>query len=210
MKKVILISIILLELNYIFAQVDTIKKGAYLTFFDFRKNSPTSQDSFKITLRQLNYDFDLYKFKSVNKTIKRNILKKYTWGIYDGHNLYINCYKITFKRGYSIAEEIGRFIYFKAPPYMNLAQERKIANATMYYGVAGGVISAGQVYGEIGDKVNYIIDTEIGIPNLLDRAYMIKILEPYPDLLEQYKKEINQDDLATLLKYIRIINAIKK
>jgi len=210
MKKAILISILLLELNNIFAQVDTIKKGAYLTFFDFKKNTPTSQDSFIIILRQLNYDFDLYKIKSGNKTIKNRVLKKYVWGIYDGHNLYINCYKISFERGYTKAEELGRFIYCKAPPFMSLAQENSIKRSSYNFGLVGGLASTAAVYGKIGDKVNYIIDLENGIPNLLDKTYLIRILEPYYDLLEQYKKETNQDDLATLLKYIRILNAQKK
>ena len=96
-----------------------------MTIFDFKKNSPTHQDSFKVVLRQLNYEFDLYKIKSLTKKIKRKELNKRIWGIYDGQYLYINCFFISFKKSYSIAEEIGSSIYIKAPPIMSLATVRK-------------------------------------------------------------------------------------
>ena len=176
--------------------------------FWFQKNSPTHQDSFKVVLRQLNYEFDLYKIKSLTKKIKRKELNKRIWGIYDGQYLYINCFFISFKKSYSIAEEIGSSIYIKAPPIMSLAQENSIYRTSVNFGLVGGLVSTAAVSGKIGDNVNYIIDQNSGIPNILNKTYLYKILESQQDLLEQYKKEINQDDLKTELKYIRLLNRV--
>ncbi|NCO56549.1 MAG: hypothetical protein GW876_14280, partial [Bacteroidetes bacterium] len=100
--------------------------------------------------------------------------------------------------------------YIKAPPIMSLAQENSIYRTSVNFGLVGGLVSTAAVSGKIGDNVNYIIDQNSGIPNILNKTYLYKILESQQDLLEQYKKEINQDDLKTELKYIRLLNSRNK
>lgn len=188
------------------AQTDTIGMGVYLTNSDFLKNLPWVQDSFQIKPKVHKSKYSLFRIKSLTKKVNAQFIKYYAWGIYDGHDLYLNCYRIVLKPGYTRVEELGRYLYFTAPPLMNLSQESSIENAALLFGAVGGDVAAINANNKIHDKTNYIIDVKSGVPHLLDKTYLKWILKSEQDLLDLYDQEKRQEDLSTQRKYIRMLN----
>lgn len=206
-KEVLILVIILLVIKFdsLTAQTETKKAGAYLSSIDFIRNSPKAEGSFKIKHKTTIRRYKLYKIRSIDRNIKRRFIKKNAWCIYDGNNLYLNCYRISFRSGYTKVEESGRYLFFRSPPVLSIREETSIQKAGMVGGAIGEAIATGVIHQKY-KRTFYIIDLKSGVPHNFNQKYLLWILEEEPDLLALYTQEIEQEELETQLKYIRLLN----
>lgn len=208
MKKEILILVIILlviKFDSLSAQTETKKAGVYLSCNDFIRNAPYAEGSFKIKHKIEIRRYKLFKIRSVDKRIKRRFIKKNAWCIVDGNNLYLNCYRISFRSGYTKVEESGRYLFFRSPPVLSIREETSIQKAGMYGGAIGGAVATGVILQKY-KRTFYILDLKSGVPHNLNANYLLWILEEEPDLLAQYSQEKEQEELETQLKYVRLLN----
>lgn len=208
MKNILILSGYLLinNLFVIFGQSDTVKTGAYRNSVEFKKNTPFLESRFIFVKRNIKKVPELYMVKSNDQSITINTINKVIWGIYDGKSFFINAARIGMIKGYIKIERFGKYSYFKGIPIKSIIQKERLNNSSYLFGVTGAIITSAQIAEENRGRVNYILNTETGMVNLLTKDYFLRILQPYPELLNNYQKEENGNSLDTVLKYIDLLN----
>ena len=128
---------------YPITMIDSLKKGIYSTFYDFRDFTPD-------TLKHFDVKYTGEKDDSIMTVIKGADGKKITdiWGFSDGKRNYIR-----FGKGYySLLKDNGSFIIYDYPPDF----ESKIRNAQMIGGIFFTIIIAATE-----KKIKYSLDLAV-------------------------------------------------
>ncbi|MEI7596769.1 MAG: DUF6563 family protein [Bacteroidota bacterium] len=196
----------LIQSTCAFAQQSTIKKGAYFTHNSFVANSPAITDSFVISYLYLEKEYQLFSVKSYDGKVRQKDINKSIWAIYDGHSLYLNCFRLFMTKEYAKVIHLGRYSYFTAPPLMSDKQQLAVSNSTVIFGVVGGIVASSNVNKQIRNNVHYVLDMKTGIPHELDKVYLLHILKSNEYLLSQFNAELNQDDINVIIKYVVLLN----
>lgn len=154
--------------NYLI-YTEPLKRGAYMSKDEFLNNNPSIDFAFEIKQRS---KFSIvmvggndYKVIILDKNIKRKQVKKKFWGICDGKNCYINCFRESKLNHYSILTIEKDRAFFKALP---TAEERAsfAGVATFFFGgVIGGIIAAKEAL----VRYLYCYDYKTGIIFLQER-----------------------------------------
>ncbi len=208
MTKLYIIAILVLTICFeeTNCQSNAIKNGAYRNSVDFNKNKPLYETDFIFIKKNSKKIPELYRVKSKNKKIKKSLIKYSVWGIYNDSTFYLNLKRIGMVNGYIKITKFGKYSYFKGLPIKTLAQEAGLNNAAFTYGLTGAFVTGTMIASENENKIHYVLNMETGMINLLTRDYMIKILQPYYELLFNFQHEPNNDSLEILLKYIDLVN----
>jgi hypothetical protein len=188
-----------------------LKKGGYKTFEEFKNSTPSVDFQFLIQRRTqgdivMNGGND-YKISSENEQFSRKVLKKEMWGISDGDTLYINGRVTTGLNWYSRVEVLGRYSYLIAAFPINpvIQDDLGLDRETIGYmfGAIGGAIQGARI---AKMRVSLLMNMETGTLILLNKDNMIKFLNQYPNIKEQYEQEKDKDTHETWMNYTRKIN----
>lgn len=130
------------------------KKGGYLSFEEFKNNSPSVIFDFEM-IKRSKFDYAMsggndYKFKSLDKKIDKQFIKKDLWAISNGKDCYINCKRTLKQKDYSLLHICKDYAHFKAPlPSLN-------QNSAYMFGAVGGAAGASAALDKAGYKVDMI------------------------------------------------------
>lgn len=116
------------------------RKGAYKNFEEFINNKPSLECDF-IVKKRSSFDMSMsggndYKVKSNDSIATYYKIKNEFWGVCDGENIYINCFKIGRGTHYSLLSIRGKVATFYAFQE-NLSGEVYIVNQ---FGAVGGAM----------------------------------------------------------------------
>ncbi len=206
MYKILILIITIIPFNFLVAQTDTIKVGAFKNYSDFMNNKPFITKKFKMTYKDVISNYPVYKVVSDTPKVKKDIINNQTWGIYNGESFYINSIWVNMQKGYIKVLEYGQYSYLEASPTMNAMQQQTIKEVYFTFGVVGGVLSTAAVNMKNSKNTHYILNLNNGSIQNLNKDYLNRILETEPDLFEQYNNEDKQEDMDILLKYIKLLN----
>jgi hypothetical protein len=166
------------------------KRGVYKTYEEYLNDTPSVDAEFTITPKQISKNNEVIAEAEVDYKGKR---PKKIWGVSDGENVYI---RVT----------VGRFFknhYFKLQcdgpiPYIFYVEKTAIVplglGAVVALGVAAGTAALPPSVSLmiVRDNTNYFKPVL-----LLTKARVKRNLAAYPDLLEAYEKESNQQSKST-------------
>jgi hypothetical protein len=178
------------------------KRGVYKTYEEYLNDTPSVDAEFTITPKQISKNNEVIAEAEVDYKGKR---PKKIWGVSDGENVYI---RVT----------VGRFFknhYFKLQcdgpiPYIFYVEKTVIVplglGAVVALGVAAGTAALPPSVSLmiVRDNTNYFKPVL-----LLTKARVKRNLAAYPDLLEAYEKESNQQSKSTKARYITELNKRK-
>jgi hypothetical protein len=178
------------------------KRGVYKTYEEYLNDTPSVDAEFTITPKQISKNNEVIAEAEVDYKGKR---PKKIWGVSDGENVYI---RVT----------VGRFFknhYFKLQcdgpiPYIFYVEKTAIVplglGAVVALGVAAGTAALPPSVSLmiVRDNTNYFKPVL-----LLTKARVKRNLAAYPDLLEAYEKESNQQSKSTKARYITELNKRK-
>lgn len=213
----------ILSINPGFGQADTIKEGAYLNSTEFAKNSPIFEYKFEFKRKKNSNIPELYQIVFINPETEiyddiyynpenvyyNNKIKKLTefaWGIYSKGYFYINARKLGMVNGYIKILNFGKYCYFKGRPVKSIGQKEIIKHSCCMFGLVGGFIATAIVSKKNKGRDHYILNIETGMVNVLTKSYMLRILEPFPDLYFSYNREEDQDSPPIQIEYINKVN----
>lgn len=188
------------------SQAETIKTGAYRNSIDFCNNKPLYELNFQFKKAKNKKVPDLYYIENENVSEDPIDNDNSIWGIYDGIYFYLNADRIGMTYGYIRVKKAGNYAYFKGKPMKSLQQKASINNSALMFGLSGAVITNATVNSENKDRIHYVLNFTSGMINLLTKDYMLRIMEPYGDLLYMFKSEVNNNSLEILQKYLELVN----
>ncbi|MDL2213348.1 hypothetical protein LJC29_05210, partial [Bacteroides sp. OttesenSCG-928-N06] len=133
---------------------------------------------------------------SSNRDIIKNRLKRY-YAVQVDENLYVNCRRLKIKKFkfgkfYAPAMLVKDKIYFSAVPIGPAAVA--VVDREIGMGAIGEAIASSSA---ISKRVYYDIDMETGKVNFVGKERMTELLTGYPDLLEAYLLENNEEAKVT-------------
>lgn len=206
-KTVLLLFAFLLAVSLVsYAQKNDIKTGAYRNSVDFNRNKPLYKTEFNLKAKHNKHIPNLYEIKPEDVKISNKILNKAIWGIYQDSCFYLNAERIGMEKGYIKIGKIRRYCYFVGLPVKSLNQQARLETSAFTFGLTGALVSNSVIDKETKNDTNYVINMKSGMPNLLTKDYMLRILKPYPGLLIKYQHEENNESLGIRLKYIDMLN----
>ncbi|RLD25329.1 MAG: hypothetical protein DRI54_05080 [Bacteroidetes bacterium] len=207
-RKINVLSVIILIFCFSQAncQIDSLEIGAYRNSMDLRKNSPFYNTDFIFTKKDHYKIPELYTLSRTNIKLKKKIFDNGIWGIYDGESFYINAKRLGMVNGYIKIEKLGKYSYFKGKPIMSLNQQSRLNNSALNFGLIGASVSGAKIANENQADVNYVLNIETGMINLLNKDFMMLILRPYNELLSSFEYEDEPESLEVLLMYLDLVN----
>ncbi len=163
---------------------DSLKKGIYFTFSEFRNNDPSFVVPFTVlekkrtlTLLQSHDQYEVI-FEKVEDTKKKDINS--AWGFCDGKNIYVNGERGLSKRNcFEKLIGVGKYCYYLQWNYMN--------ETTMMMSPQGGMTNTPN-----NSEKKMVIDIVNTSEIELTKEEMLEILTPFPAILAQFKAEKNK------------------
>jgi len=205
MKKLLLIITLILISNDLFSQTKDYPKGEYLSFGEIIKKNPSKDYNVELEKRskgkiKMNGGND-YQLNAINKSVKRKILRKEILAYSNGKELFINCFKYKLQPWYAkILSESDNYLIFKgAMPQIPKDYGIKNSDISGMFGLVGGVIGGMKLamlrFPYVMNKTNQkiILVTEKNIKDLLGNN---------SELLNEYEKEKEKENVDTILRYI--------
>lgn len=161
-------------------------EGAYSSYLDMVKNKPLGNGAY-----YLKQDKD--KYYVINKTNSQKCGNFYAYS--DGENVYLNVSKLAKENYYAKTERVGDKYYIDNVAYN---QYRAGLQVAMY--MAGGYVAGSMVE----TTMPLLVDCYSGQPFFLSNSVIKTMLEPYPLLLQEYKKSKKQpeDIKRIVIKYV--------
>jgi hypothetical protein len=187
-------------------QLDTTLIGAYRNCVDFENNKPLYPLNFKFEKLDNPKIPELYDVIIENDSRLSIKNDNSIWGIYDGKYFYLNGQRIGMTHGYIRVPKKGNYAYFKGIPVKSLEQQERINNSAFMLGMTGAVIGNSTIDKENRDRIHYVLNFKTGMINLLTRDYMLRILEPYSDLLYSFQQEMDNNSIELLKNYLDLLN----
>jgi hypothetical protein len=188
-----------------------IKEGGYSNIENFNNNTPDLICQFNIKKRTKgaiisfggnDYDVD-------SDSISNSILKNKIWGIFKDDTLYINGMGLVGAFGYCKVEILGEFMYVRpmSPVKPKYKKEFGIPNNPSYgSGAVGGAVQGAS---SALSRIPVIIKKTTGKNFILTKESILPMIKNHTELNENFKSEPDQDNIETLLKYIRMLNKDK-
>jgi hypothetical protein len=99
-----------------------------------------------------------------------------------------------------------QYSYFKGIPSMTLDQKERLNRSSVVFGATGSTLTGITIAVENKDKIHYVLNMHTGMINLLTKEYMIRILEPYGELLSYFYLEEKSSSIKVLLEYLDRVN----
>jgi hypothetical protein len=160
-------------------------KGIYMEFAEIKARKPSLNCEIELKLRNT-YDYsngvggNVMLFPA-NGCISKKKMKMEAWIYSDGVRSYINLEKLKLEPFYNPIITMGRYLAF----YKNQTTDG-VQTAHNWGGqMVGDIVEAtGHFY-----KKLYVIDTETAMLYAVDKEYMLKVLNDYPELYSRYAVE---------------------
>ncbi len=175
-------------------------RGIYVTFKEFKENSPSITDGFIVSADTSKYDRYTLLVPDSKKKF-RNI-----YGFSDGESIYINAQTYEQNTYFVKILMLGKVIYFE-----DKRAKTKILgmNNGAIGHLLGGMVLAPILYSEAANRssknpgfVIYIPDND-GRPFILEKKTLMSILkEGDKELYHRYKLEENKNDFNILMNYL--------
>jgi hypothetical protein len=178
------------------------KRGVYKTYEEYLNNSPSVDAEFTLTPMRISRNNDLIAEADVDYKGKR---PKKIWGLSDGENVYIRVMVgRLFKNHYFKLQCDGPIPYF-------FYVEKTVVVPLGLGAVVAVAVAAGTAALPPSVRLMIVRDnTNYFKPALLiTKARVKRNLAEYPDLLESYNKEPNQQSKSTKARYITELNKRK-
>lgn len=189
-----------------YSQTDSIKTGAFRNHLDFNNNIPMYECEFVFAKKNDKSIPELHGVTTVNCKVEQKIIDKVVWAIYDGDSFFLNAYKLGMKKGFIRIEKLEMYSYFKGIPVKSLAQQDRFKHSLINFGATGALVTSMKISNENMNNSHYVLNIRSGIINVLDKEYLIRILQPYDDLLFNFQHEEYNESLEVLLQYLDLLN----
>ncbi len=192
MKKLILVSILILSVFSIFGQAN-----GYKNFTEFVKNEPSLTFNFQLKQRTGGNVFmtgGIENFRLTKITPKSDIVEveQKIWGVTVDNVVYINSYPYSKIKGYNQIIEKGFYSYFIGEPARFEAEQRKL-----------GIIQENDKQIQVCCKVGYVILPD-GTVKLLKPELLAELCKENAELSAEIKnanlKLENVDEMFNFLK----------
>jgi len=208
MKKAILILSLALISSYAISQ-DQYPKGCYMSFEEIKVKTPSSNCYVKIKKRS---DSDIamsggndYKLISLNKTMKKKVLKKDIFAYSDGDSLFINCLPYLLQIWYAKILSDGKYFVFIAGIPMDKTMQSPEMQTGMSFGAVGGAFAGASLAMQ---RYLYVLEKKTNQVKMIDFTLMKKILMEYPELLEKFENEKRNQLMSTQVEYLKKVNEL--
>lgn len=213
MKKMnfvlVMVTVLLLVNTAAFGQMQMrVKEGVYISFEEFKNNSPKFTDGLLIEKRSktniLLWGGNDYEVKSTNKAI----VKKEIWGVFQKDTLYLNLKEISGANAFARVEIADTYsllrIGMPGPKY------RKELGINMESYMFGGGIGGGIQGGKMAMvRIPLVYNMESGKRWVLSKNTMLLLLEGHGNLKSKYDQEPNNENEEVLIEYLSKLNEIE-
>ena len=203
MKKIALF-IFLIIINYTLkAQTEKYPKGIYMRFQEVIDKNPSENDTVELEKRtkgKMNGGND-YQLNPVDKNVKRKVLKKQVYAYSDGNDLVLNSFKHELQFWYSKVEgENENYFVFNAGIPMNMKRYGMESSDISY--MFGGIISGFSAAKRALIRLPYLMDKNTQEVILVSEKNIRDLIGESSDLVMEYEKETEKDNVETLTKYL--------
>jgi len=210
MIRKFLILFLVLSSSGLYAQTDTLlPDGVYMNLDQLRNRTPQFNADFNITRRtQGDIGFNGgndYEIKSPVDSMNKHFLKKEVYAYVKNDSFFLNGFQQQLGTWYAYCFTYGNFITFKGTT-SNKAMSEQTGSSGFMFGAIGGAISAASAAKK---RYLYVLSMRTGNVKFLDKEYLtMRLTDNSPQLLEQYSKEKEPESEETLIRYVRLLNAI--
>lgn len=181
-------------------------KGAYLSFEEIVRKSPSGEMNLKIERRskgeiKMNGGND-FQLLSVDNSIPKKTLKKDLFAYSNGDTLFINCLKYKVQPWYANIISDGKYLVFMG----GISQDSEIYKKQMQMGVAFGAIGGGIAGAKLAlMRFPYAIEKETNKLFPVDEDSMPELLKMDEELLRQYESE-GEKNVELFIRYLEQLN----
>lgn len=205
MKKITLV-FLLLVINYsIKAQMETYPRGIYMSFQEVKEKNPSENYTVELEKRskgkiKMNGGND-YQLNPVNKNVKKKVLKRQVYAYSDGNDLFLNSLKHELQFWYSKVDgENDNYFIFNAGVPMNMKRYGMEPSNISY--MFGGIIAGFSAAKKALIRLPYIMDKNTQDVILVSEKNIRELMRESTDLIEEYEKETEKDNVETITKYL--------
>ncbi|ALM08567.1 hypothetical protein SB49_12695 [Sediminicola sp. YIK13] len=205
MKNILLI-ILLVVANYsIKAQTDTYPKGSYMNFQEILDKTPSENFSVELEKRskgkiKMNGGND-YQLNPIDENIKNNVLKKEVYAYSDGNDLYLNSFQHELQFWYSKVDgENDNYFVFNAGIPMNMKRYGMKSSDISY--MFGGIIAGFSAAKRALIRLPYLMNKNTQEVILVSEKNIRDLMNGSTELIAEYEKETEKDNVETLNKYL--------
>lgn len=182
------------------------KEGIYLSFEEFKTNSPSLTCDFYFSTKKNGVNFELILTDTV---VGKKFLKEKIWGVCTGEVIYVNTSNYQNSKGFTRLGEIGRYCVFKDQVSINRKNDGSLGGMALVGGLVGGVIGH-TIVGSIPTETALVLNMNNGNCYFLRKETVELILQSEPQLLESFQKESRKSDEDVMVEYISKYNALNK
>lgn len=150
---------------------------------------------------------DAYDIASTEKKVKRKVLKYGIWMIDSDSVFFINIMRYGYADMYiKFRKQEGNYYYFKAPPRLPDIQRNK--NESLYLlGITGAAVAVAVDENRRPKNLHAVLDFDRDAVTFLTREYIEELLLNYPDILDDFYNENDQEDIEVLRSYLEKVNS---
>lgn len=200
MKRFMFLFVIFSIATMSFAQMNKFSNGVYLSLEQLKNQTPAYQKDLEIVIRTEG-DIALiggndYRIESPNYSLTKPYIKKKIYAFVKNDSLMINCFQHKIQGWYALALTSGNFLAFSGA-----MTNRDASAVAVFAGGIGGAIAANKRY-------LYVFSLRTGNVRLLTKECLVEVLQEQPALLDEFKKEPEQDTEEILIFYINKLNKV--
>jgi hypothetical protein len=196
---------VLCSINFLSGQT-AIPAGAYVSLEALKSGKPSLVGKFKAEIRSNGAismvggnDFKIY---SEHDLISEDIIKNNYYAISTGDSVFINGLQFDAQQWYCLLKNDADYFYFMAAPCTNRKSHLYIEDNSMGGGISGAKGAHKRYLYTIDNKTN---ETDVITDYYLQSSFAKKNI----DLFRQYRKETTRDSAETMLKYYKLLKALK-
>ncbi|MEO0896802.1 MAG: DUF6563 family protein [Bacteroidota bacterium] len=211
MKSICLLWILFLMAMHVHGQYDSHhppRKGVYMSFKELQLNRPSYHFSFSMEKRspkkiRMGGGND-YKINVEDRSLKRKFLYSKVWAVYDGEDLYLNCFPFTGVSYYTKVSPLQPISLFTALP-PNRQEFRYSLGMETDLDVE---FSRGKINTTIGAKKRstFYMVMSTGMIKELSPINLEELLLSFPSLRAEYMEEEAYSERVTMRKYLDRVN----
>jgi hypothetical protein len=208
MKSIIFLLLLLIPDFLCSQNILKINEGGYSNIENFNKNTPDFKSQFTINKRTKGaiISFGGNDYSVDSDSISNSILRSKIWGVFKDDTLYINGMSLVGAFGYCKVEILGEYMYVRpmSPVKPKFKKELGIPNNPSYSsGAVGGAVQGAS---SALSRIPVIVEKTTGKKFILTKERILPLIKNYTELNDNFKTESDQDNIETLLKYIRLLN----
>jgi hypothetical protein len=191
--------------SYNYSQEINYPKGMYMNFNEIINKQPSKNYNIELEKRsvgkiKMNGGND-FQLNSVDKLVKRKVLKKQIYAYSDGNKLYLNCFKHKLQTWYSeILSDGNNFIFKASIPLQVEKYGYKLKELTKGEFIGFGGAFTGMKLAML--RFPYILNKSTEKVSLVTDKNIREFISSNKNLLKKYEKETNKNDLDVIMKYL--------